>query len=179
MSLYIEEECEVDFAFDYRALAKRVTQYCLRDAIFPFEAQLSLTLTDDSGIRELNREYRGIDAATDVLSFPMLDYEQPENFRFLIDGPDPEDNFDPDTGEAVLGDIVISVEHVHAQAAEYGHSEEREFAFLIVHSMLHLFGHDHMTDDEREVMESRQRELMTGLGIPRESVRVISGDDVV
>ena len=84
--------------------------------------------------------YRQIDAPTDVLSFPMLSYEQAGDFSALEE--DYEDNFNPDTGEIMLGDIVISVDRVREQAAAYGHSERREFAFLIVHSMLHLFGYD-------------------------------------
>ncbi len=165
MSFVIEESCEVNFPFDYRALAERTVEFCLDHEQFPYEAEVSLTLTDDEGIREINADMREIDASTDVLSFPMLSYEKAGQFDFLDEEAD--DDFNPDTGEALLGDIVISVEHVRAQAESYGHSLEREFSFLIVHSMLHLFGYDHMEPEDTALMEAKQRELMEGLGIPR------------
>ena len=81
---------------------------------------------------------------------------------------DYEDNFNPDTGEIMLGDIVISVDRVREQAAAYGHSERREFAFLIVHSMLHLFGYDHMTPEDAAVMEPKQRQILEEMNISRD-----------
>ena len=122
-------------------------------------------MTDNEGIHIINKEYRDIDRATDVLSFPMLSYETPGDFSFLMDEND--DDFNPDTGEANLGDIIISVDKVREQAEEYGHSELREFAFLITHSMLHLFGYDHMEPEEAEVMENKQRQILDELSITR------------
>ena len=113
----------------------------------------------------INKEYRQIDRPTDVLSFPLLSYDKPGDFSFLED--EDEDNFNPDTGEVMLGDIIISVEKVFEQANEYGHSPRREFAFLITHSMLHLFGYDHMEPDEAAVMETKQRAILEGLNILR------------
>ena len=133
---------------------------------FPYEAEVNLTLTDNEGIHEINRMYRQIDAPTDVLSFPMLSYEQAGDFSALEE--DYEDNFNPDTGEIMLGDIVISVDRVREQAAAYGHSERREFAFLIVHSMLHLFGYDHMTPEDAAVMEPKQRQILEEMNISRD-----------
>lgn len=127
---------------------------------------MNLTLTDNEGIHEINRMYRQIDAPTDVLSFPMLSYEQAGDFSALEE--DYEDNFNPDTGEIMLGDIVISVDRVREQAAAYGHSERREFAFLIVHSMLHLFGYDHMTPEDAAVMEPKQRQILEEMNISRD-----------
>ena len=124
-----------------------------------------MTLTDNEGIHAINKEYRQIDRPTDVLSFPMLSYETPGDFSFLSD--ENEDDFNPDTGEVMLGDIIISVDKVKEQALEYGHSEKREFAFLITHSMLHLFGYDHMEADETAVMEEHQRKILDALGITR------------
>ena len=95
----------------------------------------------------------------------MLSYETPGDFSFLMDEND--DDFNPDTGEAILGDIIISVDKVREQAEEYGHSELREFAFLITHSMLHLFGYDHMEPEEAEVMENKQRQILDELSITR------------
>ncbi len=166
MSFTIEIECEeTGFSFDPEELAERAAFCCLKEENFPYEAEISLTITDDAGIRELNRTQRGIDRATDVLSFPMLSYEAPGDFSFL--SKERDEDFNPDTGEALLGDIVISAERVRAQALDYGHSEEREFAFLIVHSMLHLFGYDHMEEDEARLMEEKQRQIMNILQIMR------------
>lgn len=165
MSFYLEEECEAAFDFSYRELAEYVVGFCLEQECFPCGAEVNLTLTDNAGIWAVNREFRQIDRPTDVLSFPMLTYERPGDFSFLAQqrGGD----FNPDTGEALLGDIVISVEKVREQAQHYGHSERREFAFLIVHSMLHLFGYDHLTEPEAAVMEERQRQLLHAMNITR------------
>ena len=134
----------------------------------PYEAQVNVVITDNEAIREVNLEYRQIDAATDVLSFPMLEYNAPGDLAWLTEEEDYNpDCFDPDTGELLLGDIMISAEKVISQAEEYGHSRERELAFLTAHSMLHLFGYDHMEEEERAVMEEKQRELLNGLGITR------------
>ena len=115
-------------------------------------------------IQEMNVNFRNIDRATDVLSFPMVDYEVPGEFDFLEYR---DDCFNPETGELVLGDIVISKEKVISQAEEFGHSIKREYAFLIAHSMLHLSGYDHMEENERLEMERMQRELMEKLNILR------------
>ena len=165
MSFFLEEEVEVDFDFDYRQIAEKVINHCIEREKFPYEAEINLTLTDNEGIHIINKEYRDIDRATDVLSFPMLSYETPGDFSFLMDEND--DDFNPDTGEAILGDIIISVDKVREQAEEYGHSELREFAFLITHSMLHLFGYDHMGPEEAEVMENKQRQILDELSITR------------
>ena len=165
MRYLVEKEVEIPFGFDYEALAKRVVEYCLEYKEFPYEAEVNLTLTDNEGIHRINREFRQIDRATDVLSFPMLSYDKAGDFSFLEE--ESEDDFNPDTGEALLGDIVISVEKVMEQAQSFGHSVEREFAFLICHSMLHLMGYDHMEDEEAKVMEEEQRIIMSGLQILR------------
>ena len=164
MTLYFEEEGKEELALSCVELAKEVAEAVLDDAGCPYETQMNLLLTDDGEIHRMNREFRGIDRPTDVLSFPMIEYETPGEFDFLDDR---EDCFDPETGELVLGDIVISKTRVIRQATEYGHSIKREFAFLIAHSMLHLIGYDHMTDDERVVMEDRQRQALSALGILR------------
>ena len=165
MSFFLEEEVEVDFTFDYKQIAEKVVNYCIEREKFPYEAEVNLTLTDNEGIHIINKEYREIDRPTDVLSFPMLSYDAPGDFSFLME--ENEDDFNPDTGEAMLGDIIISVDKVKEQAREYGHSELREFAFLITHSMLHLFGYDHMEPEQAEVMERRQREILEELQITR------------
>ena len=165
MSFYLEEEVEVKFEFNYSELAQTVINFCMDYVEFPYEAEVNLTLTDNVGIHAINKEFRNIDRPTDVLSFPMLNYEKPGDFSFLDD----EDNtdFNPDTGEAMLGDIVISVDKVFEQAENYGHSVEREYAFLITHSMLHLFGYDHMEEDEAKVMEEKQKDILHKMNILR------------
>ena len=125
-----------------------------------------MTLTDNEGIHAINKEYRQIDRPTDVLSFPMLSYETPGDFSFLSD--ENEDDFNPDTGEVMLGDIIISVDKVKEQAIEYGHSEKREFAFLITHSMLHLFGYDHIDPKDAAIMEPKQKQILEEMHIVRD-----------
>ena len=165
MTLYFEEEGGIKLPLECETLAKKVVEEALDYVNCPYEAQVNLLLTENEQIHEMNREFRGIDRATDVLSFPMLSYETPGDFSFLSD--ENEDDFNPDTGEVMLGDIIISVDKVKEQALEYGHSEKREFAFLITHSMLHLFGYDHMEADEAAVMEEHQRKILDALGITR------------
>lgn len=165
MSFYLEEDVKVKFAFDYKEFAQRVVDYCLEYMQFPYEAEVNLTLTDNEGIHAINKEFRQIDRPTDVLSFPMLNYNTPGDFAFLDD--EESDDFNPDTGEALLGDIIISVDKVVEQAENFGHSVEREYAFLIVHSMLHLFGFDHMQEDEAKVMEEKQKEILNQMNILR------------
>ena len=165
MSFYLEEEVEVNFDFDYEELAGRVVEFALDHEAFPYECEVNLTLTDNEGIHEINREYRQIDRPTDVLSFPMLSYEAAGDFSQLEE--DYDNNFNPDTGEIMLGDIVISVDKVKEQAESYGHSEKREYAFLILHSMLHLFGYDHMEEEEAKVMEEKQKDILHKMNILR------------
>ena len=165
MSFFLEKEVEPDFDFDYEEVARKVVDFSLEHEGFPYEAEVNLTLTDNDGIWAINKQFRQIDRPTDVLSFPMLSYETPGDFSFLSEEND--DDFNPDTGEVILGDIIISVDKVKEQAREYGHSLKREFAFLITHSMLHLFGYDHMEPDEAAVMEDHQRKILDALDIKR------------
>ena len=116
-------------------------------------AEVSVTLTDDAHIHVINREYRNVDRPTDVISFALTESEEPE----IIGGGEHE----------VLGDLIISLERMRAQAAEYGHTELRELSFLTVHGMLHLLGYDHMEEQERQEMEEEQRAVMEELGITR------------
>ncbi len=166
MSFILELEVEeVPFDFNYEALAEEVVEHCLDYVSFPYEAEVNLTLTDNEGIHAINKEFRDMDRPTDVLSFPMLSYDIPGDFAFLDN--EASDDFNPDTGEALLGDIVISVEKVLEQAESFGHTAKREFAFLITHSMLHLFGYDHMTEEDAKLMESKQKEILEEMQILR------------
>ena len=164
MRIYLENEGDLELDLNYQEVAQRVGYAVLDYEQCPYESEVELLLTMDEEIREMNREFRDIDRATDVLSFPMIAYESPADFAFLEED---ESCFDPDTGELMLGNIVISKQKVVEQAEEYGHTVEREYAFLIAHSMLHLLGYDHMEEEERAVMEKKQREILDGLGITR------------
>lgn len=164
MTLYFEEEGSIKLDLDCQEIAKKVINASLDYVECPYEAEVSLLLTTNDEIHKMNKEFREIDRPTDVLSFPMVDYEEPGNFDFLEEA---DEYFHPETGELMLGDIVISKEKVIEQAKEYGHSIEREYAFLIAHSMLHLTGYDHMEEGERAVMEQKQREILEGLNILR------------
>ncbi|EOS79894.1 YbeY/UPF0054 family metalloprotein [Dorea sp. 5-2] len=164
MTIYFEEEGELALPLACREIAEKVIETALDLTGCPYEAEVSLLLTMDMQIREMNTEFRGIERATDVLSFPMIEYPAPGEFGFLKER---EDCFDPESGELSLGDIVISKEKVLAQAEEYGHSVLREYAFLLVHSVLHLTGYDHMEESERSKMEEKQDEIMKCLDILR------------
>lgn len=164
MTVTLEEEQSPDFDFDYQSLAEEVIEAAVEWEEFPYEAEVNLLLVSLEEIREINLEHRQIDRPTDVLSFPMIQYESPRDFSKIEQD---EDNFNPDTGEALLGDIVLCVDKVKEQAKSYGHSEKREFAFLILHSMLHLFGYDHMEPEEAAVMEQKQRDILEHMGILR------------
>jgi probable rRNA maturation factor len=164
MTIRFSEEVSGNFPFDPEEVGKEVILQALESEGFPYEAEVDLTLTNDAMIHELNEQFRKIDAATDVLSFPLIEYPSAGDFSKLEEDPDA---FSPESGEAMLGDIVISVEHVHRQAEEYGHSLKREYAFLICHSMLHLMGFDHIEEEDRIRMEEEQRKIMADLNILR------------
>ncbi len=164
MSLYMEEEGTSTLPIDTEEIAKLVTEAALEYEGCPYEAEINLLLTDEEEIREMNRMFRQIDKSTDVLSFPMLEYETPGDFSAF---EQQQEAFNPESGELMLGDIVICKPKVLAQAEEYGHSVRREFAFLIAHSMLHLFGYDHVEDAQREEMEQRQQNILEELRILR------------
>lgn len=166
MTLYAENETEVEFEFPVEEIAQTVAEAVLDSEGCPYEVTLNLLLTDNEGIKEYNRQYREIDRETDVLSFPNLDFEEPACFDMAEEHE--ADYFDPDSGELILGDIIISVDKVKEQAESYGHSQKREFAFLVAHSMLHLCGYDHMEDEERLVMEKKQEDVLQSLGITRQ-----------
>lgn len=164
MTLFFEEEGDLKLELPCEELAKKVIEAALDYVQCPYEVEVNLLLTMNSEIQEMNQQFRQINRATDVLSFPMIDYPCAGDFAFLEEA---DDCFHPDTGELLLGDIVISKEKVVSQANEYGHSIEREYAFLIAHSMLHLFGYDHMEDVERVEMEAKQKEILEQLHIVR------------
>ncbi len=165
MTFNIEYEARKPLDFDYEQLIQSVIAMALEKEQCPYEAEVNVILTNDEQIHEINQEYRSIDRPTDVLSFPLLDYRTPGNFEGIEDHI--EDYFNLETGELMLGDIIISVDKVYEQAENYGHSIQRELAFLVAHSMFHLMGYDHMEDEERIIMEKKQSELLSSMGITR------------
>ena len=150
--IYFTNETDSPVTYGLKMLVRRSVIAALEYEGFYNDAEVSVTFTDNEGIRRINSEFRGIDKPTDVLSFPLTDYEESE---FVLDEP-----------ELSLGDIVISLERAREQADEFGHSFEREVAFLTVHSMLHLLGYDHVGSEEEDVeMRRRQREILENMGI--------------
>ena len=164
MTYGFENEINACFDFDAEQIYRSSVDAVLDEEDCPYEAEVNLLITDDASIREINREQRGIDAETDVLSFPMVSYDVPGDFSLLKED---SDSFNMETGELMLGDIVLSADRIRQQARDYGHSEKREYAFLIVHSMLHLIGYDHIEDEDRAIMEAKQRTIMDDLNISR------------
>ncbi len=165
MTINFEYEAEKQLKYDYEAQLTKLVEACLDFEECPYESEVNILFTNDEEIKEINKEYRDIDKTTDVLSFPAIDYVTPGDFGGL------EDNivecFHPETGELLLGDIVISVDKAIQQAEEYGHSIEREIAFLTAHSMFHLFGYDHMEEEDRRIMEEKQKSVLELLQILR------------
>ncbi len=151
---WANEQDKYDAGRKMKALIEKAIRGTLECENFDRDVIVSVTFTDNEGIREKNREFRDIDRATDVLSFPMYD---------MANGEMPEEGMDCE-----LGDIVLSLERAAEQAVEFGHSYERECAFLTVHSMLHLLGYDHVnSDEEDEEMRAHQRVIMTHIGLER------------
>ena len=167
MTFCVESETKRTLPFDVEEIAVKVIEEALAFEKCPYEAEVALLLTDSKKIHAMNKDFRGIDRPTDVLSFPNVDYESPSDFSGIEELA--EDYFNPESGELCLGDIVINVDRVYEQALEYGHSLLREYAFLIAHSMLHLLGYDHMERGEAAVMEEKQEEILRRLGITRET----------
>ncbi len=160
--IIIENEQEkVEISSDIEKTIEEVIEYTLKYEECDFNAEVSVTVVDNEAICEINRDTRNIDAPTDVLSFPMLYFDENGD---IIDS-----EFDKNGENLILGDIVISAERAVEQAKEYGHSFRREIAFLTVHSMLHLLGYDHVDDPEGEkVMFQKQEDILNKLGITRE-----------
>lgn len=164
MTIQIDYETDHELDIDYARLADIVAGQILKSEECPYEVSVNLVLTDNDEIKEVNSRFRFIGAPTDVLSFPMIPFEKPADYSVI---EEQDSYFDLDTGELLLGDVMISVDKVCSQAEEYGHSREREFSFLFAHSMLHLLGYDHMEPDEAAVMEKKQSEALEILGISR------------
>ena len=144
LRIYFDDGCET-ITYSVKMLVRSAILATLESEGFSKDAEVSVSFTDNEGIQAINRLYREIDAPTDVLSFPMLDFDDMDNTS--------------------IGDIVISLERAEEQAEEFGHSFEREVAFLTVHSTLHLLGYDHINEVDEKDMRARQREIMKKMGL--------------
>ena len=150
---------EVQEQFQLEEMLTGFVKDCLATVNPAFPVLVTVTVTDNETIRQVNREQRNIDKPTDVLSFPMLFFKEPE----VLEQPLTEWDYDPETKQVVLGDILISAEKVKAQATEYGHTFEKELCYLTLHGILHLFGYDHMVDADKKVMRSREKEILAAV----------------
>ena len=149
----INEQDKLPFGNDEETLIKTAIETIAEETNLSPEMEVYVTICDDESIREINKEYRDIDKSTDVLSFPMFSYSEPE----VLD----EEMLE---GDNALGDIIISLETATRQADEYGHSTSREVSFLTVHSMLHLLGYDHIEEDDRVLMREREEYFLDKIG---------------
>ena len=159
MNLLIDNRTEEVLSPELEEAILKAAAESLKYEEFDENCEISVSIVDNEEIRQINKQFRNIDRATDVLSFPMLTFEE---------GEEAEVN---ENDEIILGDIIISLERAREQAEEYGHSLKREVAFLTAHSMLHLLGYDHMEPEEEAEMFGRQKEILIQAGFPRESSR--------
>lgn len=157
---FLNQQDKFKVTNEIKALIKKCALAALKYMEFRTDVEISVVLTDNDEIRTLNNMHRSIDRATDVLSFPMFEYD--ENGEIIEDYAEFNE-----VGDILLGDIVISLERADEQAKEYGHSFEREVGFLTVHSMLHLLGYDHMTPEDEEEMFGYQTEILNEIGLVR------------
>ena len=164
----IEENVEFKTDFDKQKTAEEVIGHILKKEGCPEEFEVDILITDSEEVREYNKEYRDIDKTTDVLSFPNLEWEAPSDFENL-NVEDLEMSVNPETNLTILGEICLNKDRIISQAEDYGHSVKREYAFLIAHSILHLLGYDHMEEEEARVMEKKQDEYLSQIGITREN----------
>ena len=155
MTLLIDNRTDFEITEEFEKLFNDVVKESLRYEEFDPECEVRLSIVSNDEIQEINKQFREIDAPTDVLSFPLLTFEEGEQ-------ADVNEN-----NEIMLGDIIISIDKAKAQAEEYGHGLRRELAFLTAHSMLHLMGYDHMEEEEQKEMFKKQDDILNNLGITR------------
>lgn len=157
----------IQTATDAALLAEGVTRPCA----------VAIRLCDDETIHEINRDYRNTDRATDVLSFPTVDY--PEGITAGQSDKLLQREFDDELNACMLGDLIISVPHVLAQSEEYGHSPEREAAYLTVHGLCHLMGYDHIKEDDQRRMRAMEEKILASIGMDREACATVSDETLL
>lgn len=152
----------------YQELAKKVIQKCFEvENINPTSLYICITLTTPENIRQANKQYRDIDKETDVLSFPMFEKEELDKMIKSHTIEEWRQNTENEALQEILGDIIISIARVEEQAKEYGHSFERELAYMLVHGFYHLRGYDHMEEAEKKVMREKEENVLSQLDITR------------
>lgn len=157
--MYSLEYVDVEKNKEYEAIIEKVINKCFEvEGLLDSKLEVSITLTTPEQIHKINKEYRNVDRPTDVLSFPMFEKDE-------LSGKIKNNNF---LHEDVLGDIIISVKQVEIQAKEYGHSFEREFAYMLVHGFYHLMGYDHIKEEDKKVMRPKEDNVLGLLGITRD-----------
>lgn len=166
MTLWLENATDDDVFDHYEITLETIIKLCLEEERYPQNIELSLTIVNNDEIQRLNNEFRNINRPTDVLSFPMINFE-----NGVMDVTNLQQQFkevtNNDTGDIVLGDIVISIDKAIEQAKEFGHSLKREIGFLTAHSMFHLMGYDHMTNEDEAVMKHKQEKILNALDLTR------------
>ncbi len=165
--IYVDNRQEkMEVSDEFTNHLEKVIEFALKEEGVNISSEISLLFVDNEEIREINNETRNIDRVTDVLSFPMLDYPEKKVFKEVYTENDfSEADFDGD--DLVLGDVVLSLERALEQSKEYNHSYEREASYLVVHSVLHLLGYDHMEEEDKVKMRKREEEILTALDIRR------------
>lgn len=165
--IYVDDrQNKIEVTDEFIKKLESVIGFALKEEEVYIDCEISILFVDNEEIRDINNETREIDRATDVLSFPMLDYDNKKVFKEMYK----DNNFDVtfmDGKELVLGDIVLSLERTLEQSKEYNHSFEREACYLVVHSVLHLLGYDHMEDEDKKIMRRREEEILGKLYITR------------
>ena len=165
--LYTDNRQEkIEVTEDFISIINEVCDFALSEEGVKIPYQISLLFVDNEEIREINRDTRGIDNATDVLSIPMLEYPKDKVFKDVY-GDNKFSEVYLDGDELVLGDMVLSLERAKEQSIEFNHSYIRETCYLVVHSILHLLGYDHMEEEEKKIMRKREEEILGGLNINR------------
>ncbi|MBP1889535.1 putative rRNA maturation factor [Clostridium moniliforme] len=165
--IYVDNrQDKIEVSKEFIENLEKVIEFALKEEEVLIPSEISMIFVDNEEIREINNETRGIDRATDVLSFPMLDYEDKKVFKELYKDKDFDITF-MDGEELVLGDIVLSLERALEQSKEYNHSFEREASYLVVHSVLHLLGYDHMEELDKKIMRKREEDILSKLNIRR------------
>ncbi|MGL5869900.1 rRNA maturation RNase YbeY [Clostridium chrysemydis] len=165
--IYVENnQDKIEVSEDLIKKIKEVINFALKEEYVNIKTEISVLLVDNEEIREINNQTRNIDRATDVLSFPMLDFEDKKVYKEVYKDEKFDDSYF-DGEDLVLGDMVLSLERAKEQSEEFNHSFEREVFYLIVHSVLHLLGYDHMEEDEKSIMRKREEEILGSLEIVR------------
>ena len=159
--MYTIEYLDLEENIEFEEIIKKVIEQCFKEEkLENSKLNISITLTTPENIRKINKEYRNVDNETDVLSFPIFEKEELDK-KILNNKFEYED---------ILGDIVISIKRVEEQAKEYGHSFERELSYMVVHGFYHLMGYDHIKEEDKLVMCSKEEKVLTKLGITREEL---------